>query len=173
MNSYETIKSVMSNIGFSECLNIDFDTNNNSYIPLQLFVDKNNYIYNTNYNNYNDNKKPKFSIPLKALLGIDSDYKYILPWDVLLEDNCPQGLFCPHKTNPLKCPYNHHDVKAENNILHKGDVTPVLLCRYERPWKQSNGNPVVCMNPHCWYNHIKGRAERIHNQIYYDYENKK
>jgi hypothetical protein len=170
MNSYETIKSVMNNIGFSEGLNINFDTNSNYYAPLQLFVDNNNYINNKNYI---DHKKNKFSIPLKALLSIDSDYKYILPYDILLEDNCPQGLFCPYKTDPMKCPYNHHDVKAENNILHKGDVTPVLLCRYERPWRQSNGNPVVCMNPYCWYNHIKGRAERMHNQIYYDYKNKK
>ncbi len=162
MNSYETIKSVMNCIGFSDNLNIDI--NNNDYVsisPLMIFVDN------------NINKKSKFMIPLNVLLGIDNDYKYVLPCDILLEDNCPLGLFCQHKTNPIKCPFNHHDIKSENNILCKGTLLPVLLCRYERPWKLSNGKPVVCMNPNCWYNHFKGRVNRIKNNIYYDSQNKK
>ena len=111
------------------------------------------------------------SNPLKVLLGIDNDYKYILPRDVLLENKCPLGLFCPYKTNPIKCPLNHHDIKSEDNILYKGDSVPGLLCRYERPWKICNGTPIVCMNPYCWYNHLKGRAERVQNNIFYNYNN--
>jgi hypothetical protein len=162
MTSYDTMKSIMNNIGFSDCMNIDMDNNKYDNItPLLLFQDKSKKY------RVNNNKNPVFNIPLNVLLGIDNGYKYYLPYDILLEEKCPQGLFCPYKTNPIKCPLNHHDVKSENNILRKGALVPGLLCRYERPWKIVNGEPVLCQNSQCWYNHFKGRVQRINSKVYY------
>jgi hypothetical protein len=86
-----------------------------------------------------------------------------------MEKKCPYGLYCPHKTNPMKCPYNHHETP---DIINPGDKIPSLLCRYERPWKtQRNSNePLICMNPNCWYNHGEGRVERLQKSNYYKYE---
>jgi hypothetical protein len=117
---------------------------------------------------FSDPVKKKMTIPLLVLFGINTQIQFAKT-KIIMEKKCPLGLYCPHKTNPMKCPYNHHETP---DIINPGDVIPSLLCRYERPWKkQQNGcEPLICMNPNCWYNHGQGRAERLQQSNYYKYE---
>ena len=107
-------------------------------------------------------------IPIPILLGGKNKsccYTEIAPQDLILENKCIYGYFCPHKSNPIMCPFNHHDM--EKTIIKKGEFIPDLLCRYERPWKKNQGGQMCCMNPKCWYNHASGRVDRILNKSYY------
>ncbi len=118
------------------------------------------------YENSNE-KKRKFVIPLNVLLGISTNsYKEYAQFDIELEDMCQYGLYCPYKNDPLKCPLNHHTM---DKVIKKYEIIPNLFCRYEREWKTINGNPMRCLNPNCWYNHGKGRANIIQEKKYYKY----
>jgi hypothetical protein len=134
---------------------------NKDYLPIILIK--------SNQNNNKNNFK-KFVIPLNVLLGIMNNqsnyYTEQAQIDIILEEMCPHGLFCPYKTNPLMCPLNHHNISYKS-IIPAGSSIPDLLCRYERPWKFKNGQKLVCMNPNCWYNHAIGRKERINNNCYH------
>ncbi len=118
------------------------------------------------YENSNE-KKRKFVIPLNVLLGINTNtYKEHAQYDIELEEMCRYGLYCPYKNDPIKCPLNHHTM---DKVIKKYEIIPNLFCRYEREWKTIDGNPMRCMNPNCWYNHGKGRANIIHEKKYYKY----
>jgi hypothetical protein len=118
------------------------------------------------YEKYNEKKK-KFVIPLNVLLGINNNnYKEHAQYDIELEEMCQYGLYCPHKNDPIKCPLNHHSM---NKVIKKYEIIPNLFCRYEREWKIMNDKPMRCLNPNCWYNHGKGRANIIRNKDYYKY----
>ena len=109
--------------------------------------------------------RKKMTIPLLVLVGINSQYE-TAQMTMVMEKKCPYGLYCPHKTNPLKCPYNHHDIP---DIIEQGKSIPSLVCRYERLWKKhpNSNKPLICMNPNCWYNHCEGRVQRLQQSNYY------
>ena len=143
----------------------------NDFSPLYLIHSE---IEKKNINNFH--QKPKFSIPLYILLGLTNNRRQeIAINEMILEKDCIYGLYCPHKTNPLKCPYNHHEIahKIVDNakVIIQGAIIPNLFCLYERPWKiQFNKNEYMrCKNPYCWYNHAKGRAELIQTNGYHKY----
>jgi hypothetical protein len=155
------LTTMFNNIGInyscSELDEIDKNVKNDS-ISFPLMSEK--------YEKYNEKKK-KFVIPLNVLLGINTNnYKEHAQYDIELEEMCQYGLYCPHKNNPIKCPLNHHSM---NKVIKKYEVIPNLFCRYEREWKTMNGKPMRCLNPNCWYNHGKGRANIIRNKNYYKY----
>ncbi len=118
----------------------------------------------------------RFTIPLNILLGIKNyrigEYAFE---NIILEKDCDYGLYCPYKSDPLKCPYNHHEISHTviNNckVILQGQQIPNLFCLYERPWKfyKNTNNQVRCTNPYCWYNHATGRAKLIDNKGYYKY----
>jgi hypothetical protein len=180
----QLVQSVMKNIGFYGDINTTFDTYNNcNDNDINTINDRNDMNDRNNdkiedytltlINNHEIMDNFKFVIPLQVLLSGSincSNNKYerleISPFELKLEEKCPQGLFCPYKTQPLKCPLNHHHI-SDSLIIPQGSYIPKLLCRYERYWKYSNGMPRICMNPHCWYNHLSGRAERLNNKCYH------
>ena len=110
-----------------------------------------------------------FMIPINTLVGKNKSncYREIAQFDIELEHQCNYGYFCPHKSNPKMCPFNHHEM--EKTVIKKGELIPDLLCRYERPWKTNNGGVMCCMNPKCWYNHAKGRSDRMKKNHYHKY----
>jgi hypothetical protein len=127
--------------------------------------------------NKNNNKYYKqFQIPLNILLGLKNNrgVEYAIN-NIILEKDCHYGLYCPYKSNPLKCPYNHHEIKyklIDNcKVIIKGEQIPNLLCLYERPWRfyKNTLQPMRCTNPFCWYNHANGREKLITNNGYYKY----
>ena len=149
-SSIECIISVLKNINI-ETKKTDFIINNKSNnTPLLLLLDSSN--------------KNKFLIPTPFLLGIVKYSMDICIFEIELEEFCPYGLYCPYKINPLKCPFNHHEMPKK---LIKGNRVPTLICRYEL--YKRNGEKMICNNPYCWYNHAKGRALRIFNGYYYHY----
>jgi len=155
------LTTMFNNIGInyscSELDEIDKNVKNDS-ISFPLMSEK--------YEKYNEKKK-KFVIPLNVLLGINTNnYKEHAQYDIELEEMCQYGLYCPHKNNPLKCSLNHHSM---SKVIKKFEVIPNLFCRYEREWKTMNDKPMRCLNPNCWYNHGKGRANIIRNKDYYKY----
>jgi hypothetical protein len=116
----------------------------------------------------NKDSSTNFIIPIPILFGKKSyacNYHEIAQVDIVLEEKCIYGYFCPHKSNPILCPYNHHDLGK--TIIKKGEVIPNLLCRYERPWKMNKGSVMCCMHPQCSYNHGVGRKQRIMNNYLY------
>jgi hypothetical protein len=153
--STECIVRILQNIGI-ETQNTDFIMNTKSSNNTLLLLSEKSckLIYS----------HEKFYIPVLVLLGI---YKYNTRktfFDIELEEFCPYGLYCPYKTNPLKCPLNHHEMPMK---LLKGTCIPTLLCRYELYNK--TGYKMICNNPYCWYNHAKGRANRIFKGYYHHY----
>ena len=158
-------------VSSKEILNEHYHPAENDVAPLYLIHSE---IENKIINNFH--QKPKFSIPLYILLGLSNNRRNEIAINVLiLEKDCIYGLYCPHKTNPLKCPYNHHEIthKIVDNtkVIIQGEIIPNLFCLYERPWKiQYNKNVQMrCTNPYCWYNHAIGRAELIQNNGYHKY----
>ncbi len=113
---------------------------------------------------YTFDKKSKFDIPIVFLLGIVKNSLQKTSYTLELEDQCSYGLYCPFKTNPLKCPFNHHEMPKR---ILKGSYIPTLVCRYEL--YKENGVRLFCNNPYCWYNHGKGRAQRIFHGYYHRY----
>jgi hypothetical protein len=158
INYNEKIKNLMDNIGIdcNDCnCCLDVCENNQS----QLCVPINNDLPSST----------NFIIPIQTLTGKNkpNTYREVAQTDIVLENQCVYGYFCPHKSNPLLCPFNHHELSSK--IIKKGEFIPDLLCRYERPWKLNHGRQMCCMNPQCWYNHGAGRAERIMNNYYHKY----
>ncbi len=152
--------------------NKDFKEEFKENLPLSLTL-----IHSVVEKNKNNEKYYKrFMIPLNILMGLKNnrivEYAYD---DIILEKDCHYGLYCPYKSEPLKCPYNHHEMpyKIINNskAILQGDQIPNLFCLYERPWKfyKNTTNPVRCTNPYCWYNHSVGRAQLMTNNGYYKY----
>jgi hypothetical protein len=196
--SFDLIPSICQNIGiYTNNNDIDYVNENvNDSYYINNYDSSNNKKNHINYsildNNIDDNKikiknnntyvcqftspfmlfaepvKKKMTIPLLVLVGINTQSE-TAKMRIVMEKKCPYGLYCPHKTNPMMCPYNHHETP---DVINIGDVIPSLLCRYERPWKkqQNSFEPLICMNPNCWYNHGQGRAERLHQSNYYKYE---
>jgi hypothetical protein len=158
----EKIMSMMKTIGIDyDCKGVDFcdcgDWDNHQTIFVSVITNK------------NKDSSTKFIIPIKTLVGKNKPDTYceLALTDIVLEENCIYGQFCPHKSNPLMCPLNHHDLGKGKTIIKKGEVIPDLLCRYERPWKMNKGGVMCCMHPQCWYNHGVGRKQRIMNNYLY------
>jgi hypothetical protein len=144
------IISIIENIGiqFQEKDFILNDKSNNNSLLLLLEKQHKNVI----------------RIPVLFLLGIVKNSLQKTNYIIELEEFCPYGLYCPYKTNPLKCPFNHHEMP---HTILKNSYIPTLLCRYEL--YKDNGNKLKCHNPYCWYNHGKGRALRILSGLYHRY----
>jgi hypothetical protein len=129
-------------------------------------------------NKTNEKYYKRFMIPLHILMGFKNNRTPEYAYDnIILEKDCQYGLYCPYKCEPLKCPYNHHEMSYKmidnSKTIIQGDQIPNIFCIYERPWKlyRNTNKPVRCTNPYCWYNHAIGRAELIINNGYYKYTN--
>jgi hypothetical protein len=83
------------------------------------------------------------------------------PYDLELEEDCSQGIYCIFKNSPLICPKNHQGL----NKIKKGFQLPSLLCKYERPWRltKDTNQQTRCNNINCWFSHLKGRREHLKN----------
>jgi hypothetical protein len=129
-----------------------------------MIDEKNEYKPHFPILSYISDKKNKFEIPIVFLLGIVKISLQKTCYTLELEEPCSYGLYCPFKTNPLKCPFNHHEMPKR---ILKGSYIPTLVCRYEL--YKENGIRLFCNNPYCWYNHGKGRAQRIFHGFYHRY----
>ncbi len=89
-----------------------------------------------------------------------NNYEYT-PCDLILEESCPYGNNCLYKTTPLVCYKNHQLI---NKVIKKNQRIPNVICKYERPWKKLNGEPMRCQNIYCWFSHLKGRYDIIKNK---------
>jgi hypothetical protein len=88
-------------------------------------------------------------------------YNEYAPYDLVLEEECSMGINCIFKNTPLICPKNHQGLAPIKKYFN----IPSLLCKYERPWKtlRDTNKPMKCNNVNCWFSHLKGRKEHLHN----------
>ncbi len=89
----------------------------------------------------------------------NSLYNEYAPYDLELEEECKQGVYCIFKNSPSICPKNHQGLNKIKKYYH----LPSLLCKYERPWKltKDTNKPMICNNINCWFSHLKGRKEHL------------
>jgi hypothetical protein len=81
------------------------------------------------------------------------------PFDLELNEECPDGFNCPNSKNPFMCPKNH---QKYGNTIKKDAKLPQFFCKWERPWKNGpNTKPLRCRKPNCYLAHLKGRKEFI------------
>jgi hypothetical protein len=86
------------------------------------------------------------------------------PFDLNLEEECPEGYKCPHSKDTKKCPKNHQRL---GNVIKRNAVIPKHFCKYERPWilvksekkPDEKPKPMRCHNPECFFAHLEGRAK--------------
>jgi hypothetical protein len=73
----------------------------------------------------------------------------IAPFDLFLEEDCPDGFNCSNSKNPFMCPKNHHRM---GNVIKKGARIPKFFCKFERPWDN-----IRCARPECFFAHLAKR----------------